>query len=76
MEIITRDRPAFANLHVKMDAGDRITAESDAMASMSTTLTIKTRWNGGFFGAVLRRIFGGETLFINELLPMLQESWC
>ena len=68
MEIITRDRPAFANLHVKMDAGDRITAESDAMASMSTTLTIKTRWNGGFFGAVLRRIFGGETLFINEFI--------
>ena len=68
MEIITRDRPAFANLHVKMDAGDRITAESDAMASMSTTLTIKTRWNGGFFGAVLRRIFGGETLFINDFI--------
>jgi uncharacterized protein (TIGR00266 family) len=68
MEIITRDRPAFANLHVKMNAGDRITAEADAMASMSTTLTIKTRWNGGFFGAVLRRIFGGETLFINEFI--------
>ena len=51
-----------------MDAGDRITAESDAMASMSTTLTIKTRWNGGFFGAVLRRIFGGETLFINDFI--------
>ena len=67
MEIITRDRPAFAS--VRQDGCRRSNiAESDAMASMSTTLTIKTRWNGGFFGVVLRRIFGGETLFINDFI--------
>ena len=48
MEVITRDRPAFANVQVKMEAGDRIIAESDAMASMSTSIVMKTRWNGGF----------------------------
>lgn len=68
MDVVTRDRPAFANLLVKMSTGDRITAEADAMASMSTTLSIQTRWNGGFVGAVLRKIFGGETLFVNEFV--------
>ena len=36
------------------------------MASMSTSVVMKTRWNGGFLGAVMRRLFGGETLFVNE----------
>jgi uncharacterized protein (TIGR00266 family) len=36
------------------------------MASMSSTLTMRTRWNGGFVRAVLKRIFGGESLFVNE----------
>ena len=68
METTTRNRPAFANILVKLQPGDRIVAEADAMASMSTTLSVKTRWNGGFVGAVLRRIFGGETLFVNEFV--------
>ena len=68
MEVITRDRPAFANVQVKMQAGDKIIAESDAMASMSTSIVMNTRWNGGFVGAVLRKLFGGETLFVNEFV--------
>jgi uncharacterized protein (TIGR00266 family) len=66
MEIQIRSRPAFANLLVRMTQGDRIVAESDAMASMSSSITLSTRWNGGFFAAVMRRIFGGESLFLNE----------
>ena len=66
MEAITRDRPAFANVQVKLDSGESIIAEADAMSSMSTGLTIRTKWNGGFISAVLRKIFGGETLFVNE----------
>ncbi len=66
MEIQIRDRPAFANLFVRLSRGDRIVTESDAMASMSSAIRVATRWNGGFFAAVLRRIFGGESLFINE----------
>ncbi|MBC8289760.1 MAG: TIGR00266 family protein [Planctomycetes bacterium] len=66
MEAETRDRPSFANIKVDLSAGDRIIAESDAMASMSSSITMTTRWNGGCFGAFARRIFGGETLFVNE----------
>lgn len=66
MQIEIRNRPSFANLLVRLVRGDRIVAESDAMASMSSTLTLKTRWNGGFLRALLRRLFGGESLFVNE----------
>ena len=66
MQIQIRNRPSFANLLVRLARGDRIVAESDAMASMSSSISLETRWNGGFFRAVLRRLFGGETLFLNE----------
>lgn len=66
MEAETRNRPSFANIKVDLAAGDRIIAEADAMASMSSSITMTTRWNGGCFGAFARRIFGGETLFVNE----------
>jgi uncharacterized protein (TIGR00266 family) len=66
MEIQIRNRPSFANLLVRLSRGDRIVAESDAMASMSSSITLATRWNGGFLRAVLRRLFGGESLFVNE----------
>jgi uncharacterized protein (TIGR00266 family) len=66
MEAETRNRPSFANIKVDLKAGDRLIAESGAMASMSSSISMTTRWNGGCFGAFARRIFGGETLFVNE----------
>ena len=66
MESEIRNRPSFANLLVRMVQGDRIVAESDAMASMSSSITLRTRWNGGFLMAIVRRLFGRESLFVNE----------
>jgi uncharacterized protein (TIGR00266 family) len=67
MEIQIRNRPSFANLLVRLVRGDRIVAESDAMASMTANVGVHTRWNGGgFFAAFLRKLFGGESLFLNE----------
>lgn len=66
MKVETRDRPAFANVKIEMEAGESIIAEADAMASMSTSLTMTTQWNGGFLGAIMRKLFGGETLFVNK----------
>lgn len=65
MESEIRSRPSFANVLVRLSQGDAIVAESDAMASMSSSISLRTRWNGGFFGALLRRLFGGESLFVN-----------
>lgn len=66
MEIQIRNRPSFANLLVRLTRGDRIVAESNAMASMSSSISLATRFNGGFWRAILRRVLGGESLFINE----------
>jgi uncharacterized protein (TIGR00266 family) len=65
MESEIRNRPSFANVLVKLERGDQLVAESDAMASMSASIELRTRWNGGFFQALLRRFFGSESLFVN-----------
>jgi uncharacterized protein (TIGR00266 family) len=36
------------------------------MASMSSNIAMSTRFNGGFFKGIFRRIFGKESLFVNE----------
>jgi uncharacterized protein (TIGR00266 family) len=66
MEYEIRNRPAFANVLMRLTRGDSVVAESDAMASMSSSISLRTRWSGGFFSAILRRLFGGESLFMNE----------
>jgi uncharacterized protein (TIGR00266 family) len=60
-----RDKPSFANIHCKLKPGDQIVAEADAMASMSSTIDMSTKWSGGFVRAVLKRLFGGESMFVN-----------
>ncbi len=66
METEIRNKPAFANIHVQLSKGDRIIAEADAMASMSSTVQMKTMWNGGMFRAICKRLLGSESLFVNE----------
>ncbi len=60
------NKPTFANLRVRLEPGESILAEADAMASMSASTEITTRFNGGLVGGLLRRVFGRESLFINE----------
>lgn len=66
MQTEIRNRPAFANILVALEPGDRLVAEADAMATMSATVEMSTRWSGGPMRAVLKRVFGGESLFVNE----------
>lgn len=61
-----RNRPAFANVCLHLQQGDRIIAEADAMASMSSAIAIRTRFSGGVVRGLLRRAFGGESMFVNE----------
>ncbi len=58
--------PAFAYVHVDLEPGDYIYAESDAMASMSTGIEMKVKMNGGFFSALMKKFLGSETFFINK----------
>ncbi|MCB1143578.1 MAG: TIGR00266 family protein [Leptospiraceae bacterium] len=58
--------PSFAHIHVDLEPGESIIAEPDAMASMDAEIEMKTRFNGGFFKGLMKKFFGGESLFINE----------
>ncbi|MCB1304889.1 MAG: TIGR00266 family protein [Leptospiraceae bacterium] len=58
--------PAFASIHVELDPGETIIAESGAMASMEADLDMKAKLNGGFFRAPLKKFLGGESFFVNE----------
>jgi uncharacterized protein (TIGR00266 family) len=57
---------AFSYVDVELDPGEVITAEADAMSSMDAHLELRSRFNGGFLVALLRKFLGGETLFIND----------
>ena len=66
MNVEIKYRPAFATLFITLEGKDSIVAESDAMASMSANVGMRTKLNGGFLRAILRKFFGGESLFVNE----------
>jgi len=67
MQVDIRGRPSFAHLAATLEAGESLTIESGAMASMSANTRLTARWNGGFFAAWMRKVFGGESLFVNEV---------
>ena len=66
MKSVVKGSPSFAYIHVDLAPREKITAESDAMASMAADLDMKAKLNGGFFPAILKRFLGKESLFVNE----------
>lgn len=65
MKTSIEGQPSFAHIHVDLEPGESIVAESDAMASMAADLDLTTAFNGGFFGGLGRKLFTAESLFIN-----------
>ncbi len=65
MNTTIEGRPSFAHMHVDLEPGESITAEADAMASMSADLDLKAKFNGGFFSGLCKKFLGGESLFVN-----------
>lgn len=66
MQAVIEGKPCFAHLHVDLDPGETITAEADAMSSMSADLDMKAKFNGGFFSGLCKKFLGGESLFVND----------
>lgn len=66
MKVEIEGKPVFAYIKVELQPGDKFIAEADAMATMSSELDMDAKFNGGFFRAILKKIFGGETLFVNH----------
>ncbi|HHP7229372.1 MAG TPA: TIGR00266 family protein [Xenococcaceae cyanobacterium] len=65
MQCDIRYKPAFAAIFVTLEPRESITAEAGAMVSMDSMLTMTTEFSGGLFPALMRKLFGGETLFVN-----------
>lgn len=57
----------FSMLKVRLKAGERIKAESDAMVAMSNTIDVEGRLEGGLFGG-FGRLFTNESFFFQELV--------
>jgi uncharacterized protein (TIGR00266 family) len=62
--------PSFAHIHIDLEPGESIIAESDAMSSMAVEIDIQTKMNGNFISALLKKFLGDESFFINEYKNM------
>jgi uncharacterized protein (TIGR00266 family) len=58
-------KPAFAAIFVTLKPGESITAEAGAMTSADGRIAMTTEFFGGVFSALLKKFFGGESLFVN-----------
>lgn len=60
-----RYKPAFAAIFLTINPGESITAEAGAMTSMDAQLSMRTQFSGGLIPGLLKKFFGGESLFVN-----------
>ncbi len=58
---------AFPMVRVELAGGESIKAESGAMVASSPTIDIESKMEGGFLGALSRRILTGEKFFFQTL---------
>lgn len=58
--------PDFGQLTVMLEPGDSFLAESGSMAFMDAGTGLKSKLIGGFFKALIRKVVGGESLFVGE----------
>ncbi len=66
MKVEIEAKPVFAYIKVELESGEKIIAEADAMATMSADLDMDAKFNGGLFKGLLKKVFGGESLFVNH----------
>ena len=58
-------KPSYSLAVLSMERGEDIVAESGAMVSMSSGISIKTAARGGLLGGLTRKFLGGESFFMN-----------
>jgi uncharacterized protein (AIM24 family) len=66
MKVTLQGNPSFSHVHVDLEPGESVVAESGAMQSMSGELDMKAVTNGNFFSAIGKKWFGGESFFVNR----------
>ena len=58
--------PDYGQLRVQLGPGETFIAESGAMAWMDSGIDVRARLLGGFLPALIRKVTGGESLFVGE----------
>ena len=58
---------AFPMVRVELAEGEHIKAESGAMVASSPTIDIESKMEGGFLGALSRKLLTGEKFFFQTL---------
>ena len=58
--------PAYGDLTVALAPGESFWSEGGAMSRMSGHMELKTRLVSGFLKSAVRKLAGGESLFISE----------
>lgn len=65
---------AFAFLKVKLNAGESVKAEADAMMAMSSNIKITGKMEGGVLSGLARKLLSGESLFFQKLTAQDKEG--
>ena len=61
--------PTYSAVEVSLDAGERIVAESGAMAWMTANIQTETSTRGGIMAGMKRKLLSGESFFQNTYYP-------
>ena len=72
MEIEIMHRPSYSLAVAKLTPNERIRAEAGAMVSMSSSVNIETKAEGGFLKSLGRAVLGGESFFQNFFMASAQ----
>jgi uncharacterized protein (TIGR00266 family) len=72
MEIEIMHRPSYSLAVAKLTPNERIRAEAGALVSMSSSVSIETKAEGGFLKSLGRAVLGGESFFQNFFLASAQ----
>lgn len=74
MKIDIQGNPSFCHVHIDLEPGENFIAESGAMQSMSAELDMNAVTNGGLLSAIGKKIFGGESFFVNRFSNNVDDS--
>lgn len=68
---------AFPLVECKLQQGETLKAESDAMVSMTGNLDIRGSMDRNILGGLARRFLAGESFFFKQLQRLVdQEPYC
>ena len=73
MKASIQGNPSFSHIHIDLEPGESVTAESGAMQSMSAEMHMKAVTNGGFFSAWGKKMVRGGDIFCK---PLYQPGQC